>query len=38
MKALKWLDDHFEEIFLVVFLILISCVSLVQVIWKRFPS
>ena len=37
MKALKWLDDHFEEIFLVVFLILISCVSLVQVIWKKVP-
>lgn len=37
MKALKWLDDHFEEIFLVIFLILISCVSLAQVVWKKVP-
>ena len=37
MKALKWLDDHFEEIFLVIFLVLISCVSLIQVIWKKVP-
>lgn len=37
MKVLKWLDDHFEEIFLVIFLILISCVSLIQVIWKKVP-
>ena len=37
MKVLKWLDDHFEEIFLVIFLVLISCVSLIQVIWKKVP-
>ena len=37
MKVLKWLDDHFEEFFLVIFLILISCVSLAQVIWKKAP-
>ena len=37
MKVLKWLDDHFEEIFLVVFLVLITCVSLAQVIWKKAP-
>ena len=37
MKVLKWLDDHFEEIFLVVFLVLIACVSLAQVIWKKAP-
>lgn len=37
MKVLKWLDDHFEEIFLVIFLVLISCVSLIQVVWKKVP-
>lgn len=37
MKVAKWLDDHFEEIFLVVFLVLISCVSLLQVIFKKVP-
>lgn len=37
MKVLKWLDDHFEEVFLVIFLVLISCVSLAQVIWKKVP-
>ena len=35
MKVLKWLDDHFEEFFLVIFLILIACVSLAQVVWKK---
>ena len=35
MKALKWLDEHFEEIFLVIFLVLITCVSLIQVIFKK---
>lgn len=35
MKALKWLDEHFEEIFLVIFLVLITCVSLIQVISKK---
>ena len=37
MKALKWLDEHFEEIFLVIFLVLITCVSLIQVIFKKVP-
>lgn len=35
MKALKWLDEHFEEFFLVVILVLISCVELVQVIFRN---
>ncbi len=37
MKLIKWLDEHFEEMFLVIFLVLISCVSLIQVIWKKVP-
>ncbi|MCR5826142.1 MAG: TRAP transporter small permease [Oscillospiraceae bacterium] len=35
MKVLKWLDEHFEEFFLVVILVLISCVELVQVIFRN---
>lgn len=38
MKVLKWLDDHFEEFFLVIFLVLICCVELVQVIIRNIPS
>ena len=37
MKVLKWLDDHFEEFFLVILLVLISCVSLAQVTFKKLP-
>ncbi len=37
MKALKWLDDHFEEFFLVIFLVLICCVELAQVIIRKIP-
>ena len=37
MKVLKWLDEHFEETLLVVLLILISCVQLVQVIFRNIP-
>lgn len=35
MKTLKWLDDHFEEALMVVLLVLISCVELVQVIFRN---
>lgn len=37
MKVLKWLDEHFEEFFLVVFLALISIIELVQVIVRNIP-
>ena len=37
MKAVKWLDEHFEEFFLVVILTLIACVELVQVIYRNLP-
>lgn len=37
MKALKWLDEHFEEFILIIFLILISCIELMQVICRNVP-
>lgn len=37
MKVLKWLDDHFEESFLVICLVLIACVSMIQVICRQTP-
>ena len=38
MKVLKWLDDHFEEVLLVILLVLISVVSLLQVVFKKMPG
>ena len=35
MNVLKWLDDHFEEAILVVLLVLISCIELIQVIFRN---
>lgn len=35
MKAVKWLDEHFEETLLIVLLVMISCVELVQVIIRN---
>jgi len=35
MRAAKWLDEHLEEIFLVIFLVLISCVMLLQVFMRK---
>ena len=37
MKAIKWLDEHFEETLLVICLVLIACVCLVQVIIRNIP-
>lgn len=37
MKIIKWLDDHFEEFFLVIFLVLICGVELAQVIIRKIP-
>ena len=37
MKALKWLDEHFEEALMVVLLVMISCVELIQVIFRNLP-
>ena len=35
MKVLKWLDEHAEEAVLVVLLVLISCIKLIQVIFRN---
>ena len=35
MKVLKWLDDHFEEFILAVLLILISCITMLQIIARN---
>ena len=35
---LKWFDEHFEEFLMIVFLILISCVMMLQVIVRKIPS
>ncbi len=37
MKAIKWLDDHFEEALLAVFLVLITCVMMLQVVIRKIP-
>ena len=36
-KFLKWFDEHFEETLLVILLVVISCVSLIQVIVRKLP-
>lgn len=38
MKAIKWLDQHFEECFLVIFLVLIAVVCLMQVIVRNIET
>lgn len=35
MRVIKWLDEHFEESVLVFFLVLISCVMLLQVFMRK---
>lgn len=37
MKVVKWLDEHMEEFILVVLLVIIACVSLLQVIIRKVP-
>lgn len=37
MKVIKWLDEHFEETILIVLLVMISCVELIQVIFRNLP-
>lgn len=37
MKIVKWLDEHMEEFLLVILLVIISCVSLLQVIIRKIP-
>lgn len=38
MKVIKWLDEHFEETLLVIFLILITCVSMAQIFARTFSK
>ncbi len=35
MKVIKWLDEHFEETILIIFLVMISVVELLQVICRN---
>ena len=37
MKIVKWLDKHMEEFLLVVLLVIIACVSLLQVVIRKIP-
>ena len=37
MKAIRWLDKHFEETLLIVLLVLIFCVELLQVVIRNIP-
>lgn len=38
MKVVKWLDEKLEETFLVVMLILIACITMVQVVIRKIPG
>ena len=38
MKLLDWLNKHLEESFMVVMLVLIACVSMLQVIVRKIPG
>ncbi len=35
---MKWLDEHFEEVLMVIFLILIACVMMLQVVVRKIPG
>lgn len=37
MKVVKWLDAHMEEFLLVILLVVISCVTFLQVIIRKIP-
>ena len=37
MKIVKWLDEHFEEYLMVLFLVLIACVMMLQVVVRKIP-
>lgn len=36
-KAVSWIDEHFEEALLAVLLVVIACVSLIQVVVRNVP-
>jgi C4-dicarboxylate transporter DctQ subunit len=37
MRLIKWLDKHFEETLMIILLIIISCVTMIQVIVRKVP-
>lgn len=37
MSVIKWFDEHFEEVLLVIFLVLITTVSFLQVVIRKVP-
>ncbi|MBQ0058984.1 MAG: TRAP transporter small permease [Lachnospiraceae bacterium] len=37
MKVIKWLDKHLEEALLVILLVVIACISMIQVIVRKLP-
>lgn len=38
MKVVKWFDEKLEETFLVIMLILIACITMVQVVIRKIPG
>lgn len=38
MKVVKWFDERLEETFMVIMLILIACITMVQVVIRKIPS
>lgn len=37
MKIIQWLDAHLEEVMLAILLVLIACVSMIQVVIRKVP-
>ena len=37
MRLIKWLDEHFEETLMIILLIIIACVTMIQVIVRKVP-
>ena len=37
MRLIKWLDEHLEETLMVILLIVIACVTMIQVIVRKVP-
>ena len=37
MRLIKWLDEHLEETLMIILLIIIACVTMIQVIVRNVP-
>lgn len=37
MRLIKWLDEHLEETLMIILLIIIACVTMIQVIVRKVP-